>query len=369
MHAMTTERDEHAPAERLAAGGGCAAKMGPGPLAALLSLSGLIEPHGSDVPAIVAADDVLVGLRTGDDAAVIRLADDLAIVQTVDFFTPVVSDPETFGAIAAANAMSDVFAMGGEVMTALSVLSVPEGLDAAVSAAILRGAAAKVREAGGQIVGGHTIYHPQVTFGLAVTGRVHPDRFWARSTAMPGDIVFLTKPLGTALVMTADRAGDATSDDVEAAVASMLRLNQRTSRIATGFAPSAVTDVTGFGLLGHLAEMVGRSGVGATICATAVPLLAGALAAARSGHLCGGLGRNRDYWLGPVGRERVGIELDSAVEEGIRAALWDPQTSGGLLLAVPPGSAVEMAEAFGQAREPLWGIGRVTAEPGIRVTA
>ena len=365
---MTTGPDTVAPADRLAAGGGCAAKMGPGSLAAMLALSGLTVPLAYETDPVISDAEVLIGVRTGDDAAVIRLTDELAIVQTIDFFPPVVSDPEAFGAIAAANAMSDVFAMGGEVMTALSVLSVPEGLESSVSAAILRGAAVKVREAGGQIVGGHTILDQQVKFGLAVTGRVHPDRFWERSTAMPGDVLFLSKPVGTALVMTSDRAAFALPRDVEAAIASMMRLNRRSSQIAAGFDPSAVTDVTGFGLLGHLAEMVARSGVGATISSPAVPLLGGALEAARHGHLCGGLARNRDYWLGPIGRERVEIDFESIVEDAIRSVFWDPQTSGGLLLAVPAERADELAQACSLADEPLWRVGQVTAASGIRVT-
>ncbi len=341
--------------------------MGPGSLAAMLALSGLAVTSPLNAASNLPAEDILVGLQTGDDAAVIRLADDLAIVQTVDFFTPVVRDPETFGAIAAANAMSDVFAMGGQVLTALSILAVPEWQEPDVSAAILRGAAAKVREGGGHIVGGHTILDPQVKFGLAVTGRVHPDRYWSRSTAMPGDVMFLTKPLGTALLMTADRAGDATRGDVDAAIASMLRLNQRASQLAIDVGPSAATDVTGFGLLGHLAEMVARSGVGAALAATAVPVLDGAREAARQGHLCGGLGRNREYWLGPVGRERTEISFGDDVDEAMRAVLWDPQTSGGLLLGVPERRSAELVAAFAAGGEPLWRIGQASATSGIRV--
>lgn len=365
---MTTGLDVPAAATLLAAGGGCAAKMGPGSLAEMLALGGLTAPARPGAVSNVRAGDVLVGLRTGDDAAVIRLDRDLAIVQTVDFFTPVVRDPETFGAIAAANAMSDVFAMGGQVLTALSILAVPETLETDVAAAILRGAAAKVRSAGGHIVGGHTIHDPVVKFGLAVTGRVHPDRYWARSTAMPGDRLFLTKPLGTALLMTADRSGTARLGDVEVAIASMLRLNLRASELTIDIGPSAVTDVTGFGLLGHLAEMVDRSGVGAELDATAVPVFDGAREAARQGHLCGGLGRNRDYWLGPVGLDRTDISFGDGVDEAMRAVLWDPQTSGGLLLAIPERRSADLVAAFAAGGEPLWRIGQASATPGIRVT-
>ena len=365
---MTTDLDLTATATPLAAGGGCAAKMGPGSLAAMLALSGLAATPPLSATSNLPANDMLVGLQTGDDAAVIRLSDDLAIVQTVDFFTPIVPEPETFGAIAAANAMSDIFAMGGRVLTALSILAVPESMDLDVSAAILRGAAAKVREAGGQIVGGHSIYDEQVKFGLAVTGRVHPDQYWARSTAMPGDVLFLTKPLGTALLMTADRAGDAEPGDVDAAIASMLRLNLRAGEIAIDAGPNAVTDVTGFGLLGHLAEMVVRSGVGSEIVATAVPILDGAREAARRGHLSGGLGRNRDYWLGPNGRDRTEIRFGDAVDQATRAVLWDPQTSGGLLLAIPERRSADLIAAFVAGDEPLWRIGQASATPGIRVT-
>ncbi len=334
----------------------------------MLTLSGLTDPKPPYRVTTSPPADVLIGLQTGDDAAVVKLSAELAIVQTVDFFTPVVNDPETFGAIAAANAMSDVFAMGGEVMTALTILAVPEEMEPAVSAAILRGAAAKVREAGGVIVGGHTILDPQVKFGLAVTGRVHPNQFWARSTARPGDVLFLTKPLGTALVRTADRAGTASSDHVAAAVASMLRLNRRASQLAGRFRPDAVTDVTGFGLLGHLAEMVHRSGVGATIDAKSVPVLDGARDAARNGHLCGGLVRNRDYWLGDDGCERVVVAFDNTEGDDVNTFLWDPQTSGGLLFAIDQGRANEFASVFREAHEPLWRVGQVKNESGIWVT-
>lgn len=366
---MTTALNLHGTRNALAAAGGCAAKMGPGTLSTMLSLSGLTDLDPSNEYANVPGTDVLAGLRTGDDAAVVQVSPDLAIVQTVDFFTPVVSDPETFGAIAAANAMSDVFAMGGEVMTALSILAVPEEIEPAVSAAILRGAAAKVREAGGQIVGGHTVLDPKVKFGLAVTGRVHPEKFWARSTARPGDVLFLTKPLGTALVLTADQAGTAAPDHVAAAVTSMLRLNRHASQLVRRNEPNVVTDVTGFGLLGHLAEMVSRSGVGASIDAAAVPTLDGALDAARNGHLCGGLARNHDYWLGDDGRDRVVVAFDNTAGRDVQALLWDPQTSGGLLLAIPERRADEIESTFREADEPLWRVGRVTNESGIRVTA
>ena len=358
------------PPTGLITGGGCTAKMGPGQLADLLAGSGLALPGALAGPINSVPSDILVGLQTGDDAAVVRLSDDLALVQTVDFFPPVVGDPGRFGAIAAANAMSDVFAMGGHVLTVLSILAVPEELPAGDAAAILRGAADKVAEAGGQIVGGHTLHGPQVMFGLAVTGRVHPDRYWARSTARPGDVLYLTKPLGVALLMTADRAGMAGRDDVEAAVASMLRLNLGASEAvrATGV-PSAVTDVTGFGLLGHLAEMVTRSGVGAELAAARMPVLAGARRAAEAGCLCGGLHRNREYWLAEAGRERLAIVFDGAVDGATRAVLWDPQTSGGLLVAIPAADAVALERTFAERGEPLWRIGRVTARPGIQVGA
>lgn len=367
MSDRTVEAPTPLPTAALVAGGGCAAKMGPGQLADMLARSGLgLATSGNGTPA-EHGPEILVGLQTGDDAAVIRLSDDLALVQTVDFFPPMVADPETFGAIAAANAMSDVFAMGGDVMTALSILAIPEALDPEVTAAILRGAADKVREAGGQIVGGHTIYDPQVKFGLAVTGRVHPDCYWARITARPGDALVLTKPLGTALMMTADWAGIAAPDDVRAAVHSMLRLNRRASEMAREFAPSAATDVTGFGLLGHLTEVADRSGVGAEISLASIPTLPGALAAATAGCLCGGLQRNRDYWFSDGGRDRIAIDTDHRVDDASQALLWDPQTSGGMLISIPTERMDAMILAFEREDEPLWWIGRVTREPGIRV--
>lgn len=347
-----------APRIPLVAGGGCAAKLGPGELASMLALAGVGQ---------IADRRVLVGLEAGDDAAVVRLSDDLAMVQTVDFFPPVVDDAETFGAIAAANAMSDVFAMGGRVVSALAVMMLPDGTDPDVPAAILRGAAGKLGEAGGSLVGGHTVIGPQLTFGLSVTGVVHPDLVLTRAAARVGDRLYLTKPLGTALLTTAWRMGRTGAAELDGAVASMLRLNLAGSGAAIDAGASAMTDVTGFGLLGHLSEMVARSGVRAVIDAPAVPALPGALAAAEAGALCGGLHRNQAYWLAGPGAGRCPIDRSAGVTDAVWSLLWDPQTSGGLLVAVGPDRVDAFEAALAAADLPCWPIGTVMAGRGIEV--
>ena len=342
---------------RLVAAGGCAAKMGPGELARMIARSGLADQ---------CAPDVLVGLRTSDDAAVIRLGLETAIVQTVDFFPPVVDDPRLFGRIAAANAMSDVWAMGGDVRSALAILTLPEDADPSVGPAILAGAGEAVAAGDGVIVGGHTVYNAGIMFGLAVTGTVHPDRFWTKAAARPGDILILTKPIGTALLMTAHRDGAVSTGAYDAAVASMVRLNRRSSEIARKFSPRACTDVTGFGLLGHLAEMVTRSGTGAVVNVGSVPLLSGALDAARAGYLCAGLHRNRSTWE-HQGDPALRFDYGETDESRVRA-LWDPNTSGGLLLAVDPQQADEIVASLRESEEPAWIIGAMTGTGDIRLT-
>ncbi|HEV2527630.1 MAG TPA: selenide, water dikinase SelD [Thermomicrobiales bacterium] len=340
----------------LAAGGGCAAKMSPSALSHLIARSGLADQQ---------SPDVLVGLGTSDDAAVIRTGPETAIVQTVDFFPPVVDDPHLFGRIAAANAMSDVWAMGGDVLSALAILTVPEDANPSVGAVILAGAREAVAAGGGVIVGGHTVYDPGVKFGLAVTGTVHPDRFWTKATACPGDVLVLTKPVGTALVMTAHRAGAAPAGAYQSAVESMVRLNRRTSEIARSRPPRACTDVTGFGLLGHLAEMVVRSGTGAVVHTGSVPVLPGALEAAKAGFLCAGLGRNRASWEEEA---RSGIALRyGETDEALIQAFWDPNTSGGLLLAIDPQEADDVVARLIDAGEPAGVIGAMTDAGDIRL--
>ena len=246
--------------------------------------------------------DLIVGLQTSDDAAVYRLAPDLAIVQTVDFFTPIVDDPWTFGAIAAANSMSDVYAMGGKVLFALNVAAFPETLSEQTISAIFAGAAAKVEEAGAVIAGGHTITDNEPKFGLAVTGSVHPDRVWTKSGARPGDRLFLAKAIGTGIVATALKQRAARDEDVAAASDSMMTLSRNAAeaaRVAGGV--HAATDITGFGLLGHASELAEKSGVRLRISASATPLLPGVLDYAAAGHLAAGLDRNRAYFAAHAG--------------------------------------------------------------------
>ncbi len=304
--------------------------------------------------------DLLVGLDGPDDAAVYRLSDELAIVQTVDFFPPVVDDPYTFGAIAAANAMSDIYAMGGEVLMALNVASFPQSLDPTILGEIVRGGAEKVAEAGGVIAGGHTLYDDEPKYGLAVTGTIHPDRILAKGGARPGDALVLTKPLGTGIILTAARDGVDEADYASGAVASMLMLNRHASHLAREFGAHAMTDVTGFALLGHAQEMASRSSVRIVIEASRAPALAGALEYAARGIVTGGAGRNR-----------AGLAEHVTVGEGVAEAvghlLFDPQTSGGLLIALNPVSAKMLVARLHEDGLPGAIVGRVEAGAGVVV--
>jgi selenide,water dikinase len=307
--------------------------------------------------------DLLVGLEGPDDAAVYRLTDDLAIVQTVDFFPPVVDDPYTFGAIAAANAMSDVYAMGGEVLMALNIAAFPEDLDPAILAAILLGGAEKVREAGGVIAGGHTLYDVEPKYGLAVTGVIDPRRVLTKAGAQPGDALVLTKPLGTGIILTAARAGNDPDDELSAAVRSMLTLNRHPSHLAREAGAHAMTDVTGFGLLGHASEMAERSGVRLVIDGLRVPAFSrGVIGFIEQGITTGGAARNRE---GLQGRVSVDPSLPSEVHE----LLYDPQTSGGLLSALPEAAARSLVERLHGDGLPGDIIGHIEAGEGVRVTA
>ena len=309
--------------------------------------------------------DLVVGLQTSDDAAVYRIAPDLAVVQTVDFFTPIVDDPWTYGAIAAANSMSDVYAMGGTVLFALNVAGFPEDLPPHMITAIFQGAADKVAEAGAIIAGGHTVTDAEPKFGLVVTGTIHPDRVWTKAGARPGDVLFLSKPIGTGIVATALKREKARTEDVEAATASMMTLNRaaaETARAAGGV--RAATDITGFGLLGHASEMAGKSDVALRINARAVPLLPGTEGYAEAGLTAGGLGRNRDYFEHSGG----GIRFDPNVEAVLHTILFDPQTSGGLLFAVDANRAEAFETAFTDAEIPLWRVGEVVPGAGIDVS-
>jgi len=271
---------------------------------------------------------LIVGRETFDDAGVFVLSDDLALVQTVDFFAPIVDDPYLFGQIAAANALSDVYAMGGEPLTAMNIVGFPTGkLPIEVLTDILRGGQDKVHEAGALVVGGHSIIDEELKFGLSVTGRVHPKRIFSNANAKIGDRLVLTKPLGTGLLATAAKKGALGTAEMDALYASMQSLNAAASRAASAIGVTCATDVTGFGLLGHASHVAAASNVTMVIYGDRVPALPGARAAWDAGIRTGGAERNDDY-------------LESRVEWGsasaaTRALLIDPQTSGGLLVAVP----------------------------------
>jgi selenide,water dikinase len=319
--------------------GGCAAKWGGAPLTALLAdLVGAVDP------------DLLLGLAPFDDAAVYRLGPDTALVSTTDFFPPLVDDPADFGAIAAANACSDVFAMGGRVVLALNIAAFPEDFPTDAIATILGAAAAVVREAGGTVAGGHTIRSAEPIFGLAVQGLVHPDRLWRKAGARPGDRLLLSKPIGSGIVL----AGGA-EEDKAAAIGVMRTLNALAAdqlhlldRPGDEAGVHAVTDVTGFGLAGHGWEMADRSGASVRFMADALPLYAGARRAAEDGVRTGGDARNRTY---------LTDRFSSTAPSALAALALDPQTSGGLLAAVSPALAGELISSG------WWEVGEVTAGP------
>jgi selenide,water dikinase len=293
--------------------------------------------------------NLLVGFETADDAGVYRLTPELAIVQTVDFFTPIVDDPFTFGAIAAANALSDVYAMGGRPRTALSILAWPGSQALDDLEQIVRGGAAKMREAGCLVIGGHSVTDPEIKFGYAVTGVVHPERLWTNAGARPDDVLLLTKPLGTGIISTALKQGIAAQDHVRAAIDSMLELNRAAAEAAEDLEVHALTDVTGFGLLGHAREMAVASHATLEFEAAQVPILPGAREYARAGALAGGLKNNRDF---------VSECVEGATE--FDDLFYDPQTSGGLLIALPAGQAAELKARLPSAVE----IGRVCERGG-----
>ncbi|MFM2105823.1 MAG: hypothetical protein RL338_855 [Chloroflexota bacterium] len=330
--------------------GGCAAKLGADLLAEALA--------GLGVAGAGADPDLLVGLDAPDDAAVHRLSADLAVIGTVDFFPPLVDDPADYGAIAAANAVSDVFAMGGRVLFGLSIAAFPEALPPATLGAVLAGAAAVMREAGGTLAGGHTIRDPEPKYGLAVIGVAHPDRLLVKGGARPGDRLILTKPLGTGLLVSGRAAGRTGDADLASAVASMRRLNRRASECLVEARVRGATDVTGFGLLGHALEMARGAGVRLEIEAGALPALPGALALAAGGTETGGAAHNRRFVADSLA---VGPGVDPALV----ALAHDPQTSGGLLAAVPPDRIRELASSLDAAGEPWWEIGRVVEGAGL----
>jgi selenide, water dikinase len=330
----------------LSVGGGCAAKY---------SAARLEELLRGFVP--VEAENLLVGLSRADDAAVYKLDDERALVFTLDFFPPLVDDPALYGRIAATNALNDVFAMGGSPLLALSIAAFPEELPIAVVGAIFAAADEQVRAAGALLAGGHTIRDSEPKYGLAVVGTVHPDGVWPKSGARPGDAVFLTKPLGTGLVLAGRGKGVVSESQLGEANRWMTTLNGAAADVLRSFRPNAVTDVTGFGLLGHAHETAERSGVRIRLDAASVPALEGALDAARAGVRTGGDPRNREF-AGPH------VQSDGVADE-LLALAYDAQTAGGLLVTLPADKALSLQAEFARADLFLARVGSVEEGAGV----
>jgi selenide, water dikinase len=296
----------------------------------------------------VTNENVLVGFDTADDAGVYKLTPELALVQTVDFFTPIVDDPYTFGAIAAANSLSDVYAMGGKPISALSLLAYPANGDLDDLEQILKGGANKIHESGCVILGGHSIADDEIKFGYSVTGTVHPDRVKANAGARAGDALVFTKRIGTGVITTALKREIAKESDVQAAIDSMLTLNRRACEAMLAYDIHGCTDVTGFGLIGHAREMALGSGVTIEIDIAAVQFLPGALDYARQGALPGGLKNNREF-------ASCAVEVTREITAEVENLLYDPQTSGGLLISLPEADAEQLERALPEA----YRVGRV----------
>ena len=307
--------------------------------------------------------NVLVGFDKADDAGVYRLTPELALVQTVDFFTPIVDDPYTFGQVAATNSLSDVYAMGGRPLSALAMVCFPEKGDLEILQQILAGGLAKMMEAHCVVLGGHSVRDDEIKFGYSVTGTINPNRVLANSGAKPGDQLVLTKALGTGVISTAIKKQKAQPQWIEAAIASMTHLNKNAAEIASSFASvHAVTDITGFGLVGHARELAMASNVSLAIRADAVSLLPGATECARAGHIPGGLKANREF-------AECAVQYASGIAEELRALLFDPQTAGGLLIAIKAEHADDLAAKLRAAGEQVSIIGEVQppAKPLIRI--
>ena len=323
--------------------GGCNAKIGAGVLSALLKTLPKTSHEG-----------LLVGFDSSDDAAVIQLTPDIAVIQTLDFFPPMVTDPTLFGQIAAANALSDVYAMGGEPVCAMNIVCYPEEAtrDNAYAAlqSILTGGAEKVKEAGAALVGGHSIHDPKIKYGLSVMGTIHPERIWRNNTPQAGDVLFLTKKLGIGIITTAYSAGEVSRAAFDEAAASMTYLNKYAAEVLRNFDVHACTDVTGFGLSGHLSEMTGTDFT-ARLDASHIPYIEAAYQAADEFLLTAGGQRNRNFAQGKI---HFDIK-DFALEE----IIFDPQTSGGLLFAVSPAEAEKIKPAFAEAGISLFQIGTI----------
>ena len=297
--------------------------------------------------------ELLVGLHAADDAAVYRVNDQQAVISTADFFPPVVDDPYVFGAIAAANALSDVYAMGGQVLMAINLVAWPDTLESALLSEVLRGGADIVAQAGAVIAGGHSVTDKEPKYGLAVTGVVHPEHILTKGGAQAGDFLILSKPLGTGLITTAHKRDKVAASDLDAAISSMMLLNRNASQALAhiGAGIHAVTDITGFGLLGHAWEMAAQSLTAMRIKYDALPLLPHARFYAEQGHITGGARRNETY-LAPH------VHIDERLDAVDREILWDPQTSGGLFAAINPGAWPSLAALAPDIT--FWRIGEVT---------
>jgi selenide,water dikinase len=329
-------------------GGGCTAKLGAGVLSHILE----------KLPKGEIDENLLVGYDSRDDAAIYKVSDDIAIVQTLDFFPPMVEDPYTFGKIAATNALSDIYAMGGEVKTALNIVCFPETMDLNILGEIMRGGSEKVIEAGGVLAGGHSIADSDVKYGLSVTGVVHPEHILQNNTGEPGDLLILTKKLGVGIICTANRVGEASDAAMEQAVASMTTLNKYAAEISKKYQVHACTDVTGFSFLGHLHEMMdGR--LSCRIHAKQVPVISEALAYADEFLLTAAGQRNRNYVSPYVQFEDVPFAMEEV--------LFDPQTSGGLLLAVSPEDGERLAQELQEIGLPAAIVGEVTEKKDVEI--
>ena len=330
-------------------GGGCTAKLGAGVLSRVLE----------KLPKGPADENLLIGYDSKDDAAVYKVDDDLAIVQTLDFFPPMVEDPYTFGKIAAANALSDIYAMGGEVKTALNIVCFPEKMDLNILGEIMRGGSEKVIEAGGTLAGGHSIADSDVKYGLSVTGVVHPDKIYPNNQGQPGDLLILTKKLGVGIICTANRVGEASPEAMEGAIQSMTTLNKTASRLCHDYTVHACTDVTGFGFLGHLHEMMdGR--LSCRIDASQMPLFPEALDYAEEFLLTAAGQRNRNHVGDSVKFEGVSFAMEEV--------LFDPQTSGGLLIALPPEEAPSLLAKLREAGLPAAIVGEILPRGDVEIT-
>ena len=324
------------------------------------SLAQVLRPLGGMFPANE-YPDLLVGLEVSDDAAVYRVSDEQAIILTVDFFAPVVDDPYDYGAIAAANAMSDVYAMGGEVVLALNICGFPIDLPAEMVSEILRGGAEKVAEAGGALAGGHTVIDKEPKYGLAVMGFVHPDHVATKAGAKAGDVLILTKPLGVGIIAAALKREMTRPDHVRAAVEVMKTLNRKAARLMQRVGVDAVTDVTGFALLGHTQEMAEKSGVGIHLDLESLPFLEGAREYAQEQVFPAGASRNQACYAPHV-------RFAPSVPEWMQMLLYTPETSGGLLIAAPEKKLKQLTALFDREGQSYWVVGRVVEGEGVVIS-